>query len=184
MLRLAARVGDGVMFSDLTLGRLDETMAILNRELDAQGRREGYRINNLFAWHVKKDRTEAEAEAKRKLWVRGMVERWYIEPFLEPEEVTYVENHMDGIIRAYLTDTPDIDDIPPPLLDKLVDELTFCGDHSERRSVDRPLSRVQGRWRQRDGVAALRRSGSVDQANRRCDWSGASIGGQSARARG
>ena len=138
MLRLAARVGDGVMFSDLTLGRLDETMTILNSELDAQGRREGFRINNLFAWHVKKDRAEAQAEAKRKLWVRGMVERWYIEPFLDADEVSYVENHMDGIIRAYLTDTPDIADIPPPLLDKLVDELTFCGDHSD---IDRLLDR-------------------------------------------
>jgi alkanesulfonate monooxygenase SsuD/methylene tetrahydromethanopterin reductase-like flavin-dependent oxidoreductase (luciferase family) len=140
MLRLAARVADGVMFSDLTLGRLDETMHLLNTALDTHQRRDGFRVNNLFAWHVKADRAEAEAEARRKLWVRGMIERWYIEPFLDPAEVDFVEGHMDGIIHAYMTDTPDIDDIPSPLLDKLVDELTFCGDHGDiDKLVDRCL---------------------------------------------
>ena len=140
MLRMAARVADGVMFSDLTLGRLDETMATLNAALAKHARKADFRINNLFAWHVKRDRATAEAEARRKLWVRGMIERWYIEPFLEPDEVTFVENHMDGIIHAYLTDSPDIDDIPPALLSKLVDELTFCGDHSD---LDRLIQRLQ-----------------------------------------
>jgi alkanesulfonate monooxygenase SsuD/methylene tetrahydromethanopterin reductase-like flavin-dependent oxidoreductase (luciferase family) len=140
MLRLAARIGDGVMFSDLTTGRLDETMQLLNSSLDQHQRAAGFRVNNLFAWHVKKDRDEARAEAQRKLWVRGMIERWYIEPFLEPDEVDFVEQHMDGIIRAYLTDTPDIDDLPPPLLDKLVDELTFCGDYSD---IDQLLARCE-----------------------------------------
>jgi len=140
MLRMAARVADGVMFSDLTLGRLDETMERLNGALDEHKRGPGFHVNNLFAWHVKKDRGEARAEAQRKLWVRGMVERWYIEPFLEPEEVEFVEQHMDGIIRAYVTDTPGIDDMPPPLLDKLVDELTFCGDYSD---IDRLIARCE-----------------------------------------
>ncbi len=138
MLRLAAKIGDGVMFSDLTLGRLDETMGILNMALAQHHRQAKFRINNLFAWHVKKDRSAAVAEAQRKLWVRGMVERWYIEPFLDAAEVDYVENHMDGIIKAYITNSPEIDDIPPPLLGKLVDELTFCGDYSD---IDRILAR-------------------------------------------
>ena len=34
MLRMAAKVADGVMFSDLTLSRLDETMDLLNTALD------------------------------------------------------------------------------------------------------------------------------------------------------
>lgn len=140
MLRMAARVADGVMFSDLTLGRLDETMQLLNATLDEHQREPEFRVNNLFAWHVKKDRAEARAEAQRKLWVRGMVERWYIEPFLEPDEVDFVEQHMDGIIHAYVTDTPDIDDVPAPLLDKLVDELTFCGDYSD---IDTLLGRCE-----------------------------------------
>ena len=140
MLRMAARVADGVMFSDLTLGRLDETMQLLKATLDEHERAPGFRVNNLFAWHVKKDRSDARAEAQRKLWVRGMIERWYIEPFLTADEVDFVEQHMDGIIRAYVTDTPDIDDIPQPLLDKLVDELSFCGDYSD---IDRLIARCE-----------------------------------------
>ncbi len=140
MLRLAARVADGVMFSDLTEGRLEETFAILNTALAKYARAPGFRINNLYAWHVKKDRAAAAAEARRKLWVRGMVERWYIEPFLEPAEVTQVETNMAGIIHAYRHNSPDIDDLPAPLVQKLVDELTFCGDYSD---VDRLIERMR-----------------------------------------
>jgi 5,10-methylenetetrahydromethanopterin reductase len=140
MLRMAARVADGVMFSDLTEGRLAETMDLLTTALATHGRNRDFRINNLYAWHVKADRAEAEAEARRKLWVRGMVERWYIEPFLEPGEVDQVENNMGGIIRAYKNNDPQIDDLPAPLVSKLVDELTFCGDHG---SVDALVERLR-----------------------------------------
>ncbi|UCG72697.1 MAG: LLM class flavin-dependent oxidoreductase [Chromatiales bacterium] len=131
MLRMAAGVADGVMFSDLTEGRLHETFATLNAALTANERAPGFHINNLYAWHVKTDRDAAAAEARRKLWVRGMVERWYIEPFLDAADVAQVENNMGGIIRAYRTNSPDIDDLPPALVQKLVDELTFCGDDSD-----------------------------------------------------
>lgn len=140
MLRMAARVADGVMFSDLTEGRLQECFAILNAALATHARAPGFRINNLYAWHVKKDRAAAAAEARRKLWVRGMVERWYIEPFLEPAEVTQVETNMAGIIHAYRHNSPDIDDLPPSLVQKLVDELTFCGDYSD---IDRLIERLR-----------------------------------------
>ena len=76
---MAARASDGVMFSDLTLGRLDETMGILNSALDEHDRNvDQFKINNLFCWHVKKDRAEALVEARRKLWVRGMIGHWYV----------------------------------------------------------------------------------------------------------
>lgn len=140
MLRMAARVADGVMFSDLTEGRLAETFGTLNTALAKHRRAPDFRINNLYAWHVKQDRAAAAAEARRKLWVRGMVERWYIEPFLEPAEVELVANNMQGIIRAYQTNSPDIDDLPAPLVQKLVDELTFCGDHSD---VDALIERLR-----------------------------------------
>lgn len=140
MLRMAARVADGVMFSDLTEGRLAETFGVLNAALAEHGRAKGFRANNLYAWHVKRDREAAYAEARRKLWVRGMVERWYIEPFLEPAEVELVENNMHGIIRAYQRNSPDIDDLPTALIQKLVDELTFCGDYSD---IDQLVERLR-----------------------------------------
>jgi alkanesulfonate monooxygenase SsuD/methylene tetrahydromethanopterin reductase-like flavin-dependent oxidoreductase (luciferase family) len=139
MLRMAAGTADGVMFSDLTLGRLDETMAILNAALAAHDRdRQEFRINNLFAWHVKANRTDAVNEAKRKLWVRGMVERWYISPVLDEDECELVQRNMPNIIKAYMSDSPNIEGIAEPILDKLVEELTFTGDLGE---VDRLLEK-------------------------------------------
>ncbi len=139
MLRMAAGIADGVMFSDLTLGRLDETIGTLNSALAAQGRNaEEFRINNLFAWHVKADRRDAVSEARRKLWVRGMVERWYISPVLDDDECELVRRNMPNIIKAYMSDSPDIEGLPEPVLDKLVEELTFTGDLGE---VDRLIEK-------------------------------------------
>jgi len=140
MLKLAARAGDGVMFSDLTPGRLDETMALLQNALRSNGREnDGFRINNLFAWHVKADRRDAEAEARRKLWVRGMIERWYISPVLDGDECDLVAANMDGIVQAYLNDSPVIDGIPDAIIDKLIEELTFTGSIGE---IDRLADRL------------------------------------------
>jgi alkanesulfonate monooxygenase SsuD/methylene tetrahydromethanopterin reductase-like flavin-dependent oxidoreductase (luciferase family) len=142
MLRMAASVADGVMFSDLTLGRLDETMKILNDALAASKRSAtGFRINNLMAWHVKRDRSEAMAEARRKLWVRGMVERWYISPVLNESDCKFVADNMPAFIKAYTTNSPEIEGVPDEIVDTIVDELTFTGDLSD---IDELIERF---WR-------------------------------------
>ncbi|MDH3510817.1 MAG: LLM class flavin-dependent oxidoreductase [Gammaproteobacteria bacterium] len=142
MLRMAAKVADGVMFSDLTLGRLDETMKILNDALAANTRSDtGFRINNLMAWHVKRDRSEAMAEARRKLWVRGMVERWYISPVLNESDCKFVADNMPAFIKAYTTNSPEIEGVPDEIVDTIVDELTFTGDLSD---IDELIERF---WR-------------------------------------
>ena len=132
MLRMAANVADGVMFSDLTLGRLDESMGILNSALTQAGRdTQNYRINNLFTWHVKRDRAAAVAEARRKLWVRGMLEHWYIAPVLNERDCKFIAENMQSFIKAYTENSPDIPDVPDELVDILIDELTFTGDLSD-----------------------------------------------------
>jgi alkanesulfonate monooxygenase SsuD/methylene tetrahydromethanopterin reductase-like flavin-dependent oxidoreductase (luciferase family) len=138
MLRMAAELADGVMFSDLTLGRLDETMAILTDALKAHQRPEDYRVNNLFAWHVKPDRQAAMDEARRKLWVRGMIEHWYISPVLDEKDCEFIAGHMPSFIKAYKDNSPLIEGVPDALIDTLVDELTFCGDLSD---IDRLIER-------------------------------------------
>jgi alkanesulfonate monooxygenase SsuD/methylene tetrahydromethanopterin reductase-like flavin-dependent oxidoreductase (luciferase family) len=128
MLRMAAEVADGVMFSDLTPGRLDESMHILNAALAAHGRSAAdFRINNLMSWHVKRDRATAVAEARRKLWVRGMLERWYLSPALSDADCDFVADHMPAFINAYIADSPLIDGVPDRIVDALIKELTFTG---------------------------------------------------------
>jgi alkanesulfonate monooxygenase SsuD/methylene tetrahydromethanopterin reductase-like flavin-dependent oxidoreductase (luciferase family) len=141
MLRMGARVADGIMFSDLTLGRLDETMSILRTALADAGRDEkDFRINNLFSWHVKRDRQEAMAEARRKLWVRGMLDHWYISPALNERDCKFVMENMAAFIKAYVNDSPVIEGVPDELVDLLVDELTFTGDLTD---VDKLIERFR-----------------------------------------
>lgn len=128
MLRLASRVADGVMLSDVTLPRMAECMAVLNAGLDESGRdRAAFRISNLYSWHVKSDRQAAVNEARAKLFVRGMLENWYIAPFLDKDECAEVEANFAAFAQAYIRNTPDIVGVPEALIQKLVDNLTFTG---------------------------------------------------------
>lgn len=141
MLRMGAAVADGIMFSDLTLPRLDETMGVLRDGLARADRKESdLRINNLYAWHVKRERREAYAEARRKLWVRGMLEHWYISPFLDAGDCQRVSDSMPSFIRAYATNSPLIEGVPEALVDKLVEQLTFAGDYGD---IDRLTGQIE-----------------------------------------
>jgi alkanesulfonate monooxygenase SsuD/methylene tetrahydromethanopterin reductase-like flavin-dependent oxidoreductase (luciferase family) len=127
MLRMAGRVADGVMMSDVTLPRIAEAMTALRGSLEQHGRAAGFPVSNLYAWHVFPDREQALAEARAKLFVRGMLEDWYISPFLEPAECAQVEASFDAFARAYAQNSPTIEGVPDALVQKLVENLTFAG---------------------------------------------------------
>ena len=128
MLRMAGRVADGVMMSDVTLPRIVESMTELQAGL---GRRSDGKtsvpVSNLYAWHVKDDPVEARAEARAKLFVRGMLEHWYISPFLDEDECATVEEAFPAFARAYALNTPEIEGVDDALVDALVDNLTWTG---------------------------------------------------------
>lgn len=127
MLSMAGRVADGVMMSDVTLPRMAESMAVLRASLQKHGRPAEFPVSNLYAWHVHEDRSVAVAEARAKLFVRGMLEHWYIEPFLDPDECALVEANFTAFAKAYALNTPDIEGVPDALVDKLIENLTFVG---------------------------------------------------------
>ena len=128
MLKMAGRVASGVMMSDVTLPRIEESMAVLRTSLSANGRDEsGFPISNLYSWHVGEDKKLARAEARAKLFVRGMLEHWYISPFLDDDECTQVEDGFMAFAKAYAMNTPVIEGVPDALVDTLVDNLTFTG---------------------------------------------------------
>jgi alkanesulfonate monooxygenase SsuD/methylene tetrahydromethanopterin reductase-like flavin-dependent oxidoreductase (luciferase family) len=132
MLRMAGRVADGVMMSDVTLPRMAESMAVLNQSLSEHGRdTANFPVSNLYAWHVKDDKREALREARAKLFVRGMLEHWYIAPFLEPEECALVEANFGAFAAAYINNSDVIAGVPDALVNKLVENLTFAGDMND-----------------------------------------------------
>ena len=55
---MGPRYADGIMFSDFHLPQLEEAFAIINPALEKAGRAKSeFRVNNFWAWHIKKTRT-------------------------------------------------------------------------------------------------------------------------------
>lgn len=140
MLRMAGRIADGVMMSDVTLPRISESMAVLCQSLSQRGLSVAkFPVSNLYAWHIKVDRQAAMREAIAKLFVRGMLEDWYISPFLEPAECALVEEKFAAFAQAYARNSHEVEGVPPALLAKLVENLTFTGDLSD---IDRCIAEL------------------------------------------
>lgn len=150
MLRLAARLADGVMLSDIVLDELPAVMGTLQEGLAAAGRsRRSFRINNLLAWHVKANLAEARLEARRKLWVRGIWDRSRIAPHLQPAECDQVAASLPALARCYAEGRDPAEALPVEILDRLVDRLTLTGGLAD-------LDRLAGK------LDAFRRAG-VDE---------------------
>ena len=141
MLRMSTKHADGVMMSDVTLPRIEDAIQTIRDGLASNNRDASkFRINNLYAWHVKPNRDEAYREARRKLWVRGMLFPWYVSPFLTEDEQKTVQDNMNVFINAYISDSPEMPGVSDDLVTKLVDNLTLTGDHSD---VDRLIGDLE-----------------------------------------
>jgi alkanesulfonate monooxygenase SsuD/methylene tetrahydromethanopterin reductase-like flavin-dependent oxidoreductase (luciferase family) len=128
MLRLAAELADGVMLSDISLHYIAGTVATLHEGLAAANRPvESLRINNLLAWHVQPDRPAAYAEARRKLWVRGIWERARNAPFVDAAACDVIEQNLPQLALAYQRGEDPAGLVPQKILDALVDGLTLTG---------------------------------------------------------
>ena len=84
-------------------------------------------MSNLFSWHVKSNRKEAISEARKKLFVRGMLENWYISKFLDEDECKIIENNLHAFAMAYANNSDVIEGVPDHLIEKLIEQLTFTG---------------------------------------------------------
>ena len=132
MLRATVPAADGVMYSDMTRGRVRETVKQTKDALAAKGRTaEGYRISNIWAWHIKADREIALREARRELLLRGLLERWYLETFLSPEDCDLVERSKPAFFKAYRERSGVIDGVPERLVASLLEHLTLTGTPDE-----------------------------------------------------
>jgi 5,10-methylenetetrahydromethanopterin reductase len=135
MLRMAGRVADGVMLSDVPLSRMSEVQARMQEGLDAAGRTDPLRIANFFAWHIKDDRAAAVAEARMEMIWRGLLQPWHTAPFLGEEDAAFVDSKRDAFLQAFLQRTPDIEGVPENIIDALVEHLTFTGGPDDIPSI-------------------------------------------------
>jgi 5,10-methylenetetrahydromethanopterin reductase len=128
MLKMAGRVADGVMLSDVPLARMAEVQGYIDAGHVAAGRSSAKpRLANFFAWHIHADRKAARAEARMELIWRGLLLPWHTSPFLGEKDAAFVDEHRDAFLQAFLKRSPEIEGVPDQLVDALVDNLTFTG---------------------------------------------------------
>jgi len=126
--RLAAELADGVITSDFVVPLMKEFVDATRADLAAAGRSDAdYRISNFWAWHIKQDAEASMREARRELMLRGWLGEQYFAPFLEPDEVTFMRDHEQDFLNAFLRGTHEIENVPETLVDKMVENISFVG---------------------------------------------------------
>jgi len=128
MLRMTARVADGVMMSDMppklakaALGQLQESLAGSGRDTDS------FWSSSFTAWHVYADKEQARREACQWMLLRGLFRPWVLSEFLDEDEVDCVMNNAQSFVDAFVNQTHEIANVPESVLDKLVANLTLTG---------------------------------------------------------
>lgn len=129
MLRMGARVADSLQMSDATLKMLPAAMesiriGVAKRAAPA----DDFRIDNFWAWHIKKDRAVSMYEARRELVFRGsMLPPFTLHHFLDADEEKLVIDKWDAFAKAFWTRSGVVEGVPEPLVDKLIGELSSSG---------------------------------------------------------
>ncbi len=129
MLRMGARVADSLQMSDVTLKMLPAAMESIRigaakRAVPA----DDFRIDNFWAWHIKKDRAVSMYEARRELIFRGsMLPPFTLHHFLDADEEKLVIDKWDAFAKAFWTRSGVVEGVPEPLIDKLIGELSSSG---------------------------------------------------------
>lgn len=141
MLRMAARVADGIMMSDLPPAPAKRTLAMLDGFLAAHGKRRPAFWTSVFtAWHVYADAAMARREAKRWLLLRGIFRPWLLAEFLDEADVRLVMQSQPAFLQAFMAGSHEVEGVPDRVLDALVDHVTICGTNDRLEPV---LARLQ-----------------------------------------
>jgi alkanesulfonate monooxygenase SsuD/methylene tetrahydromethanopterin reductase-like flavin-dependent oxidoreductase (luciferase family) len=141
MLRMGARVADGIMTSDVIRPLIEGAVATVKAALKEHGRPEsGFSINSAIAFHMKEDRETSMREARRELITRAVLDEWYLRSFMSEADVAVVKANMPAFFKAYRARTHVIEGVPNSILDALVDNLTIAGDLDD---LDARISELQ-----------------------------------------
>lgn len=132
MMRMSAQVADNIMVGDPMPERFSSTMKMLDGFLAEENRvRTDLRISGLIAWHVKDDKAASMHEARSQLALRGMLDPWYLDEFLDQDEVDLVDQKRNDFFKAYKNHSDVVPGVPENVMQKLVDNLGFAGTPAE-----------------------------------------------------
>jgi 5,10-methylenetetrahydromethanopterin reductase len=141
MIRMGARVADGMQVGDVPPGRMPEVMqdveaGFAKRDYPA----DDFRISNFWAWHIKEDREASMHEARCQLFARAEVIRPNIglDHVCNEEEAQIVKDNFMNFMMANITRSGEIKGVPEYLVQHLIDEVSSSGDfHDIEREVER-----------------------------------------------
>ena len=139
MLQLGANTADGIMMSDVMPAMFADRLPVVEKELADRPDKRSFRISNFVAWHVREDKAQSLAEARRELIVRGWLEKEWLEPFLDEDDVKLVLENRWPFLKAWIEGHGDIEGIPAHITDTLVTELSLSGNYND---LDRNIERL------------------------------------------
>ncbi|MFQ5635805.1 MAG: LLM class flavin-dependent oxidoreductase [Gammaproteobacteria bacterium] len=139
MLRMAARVADGSMMSDMPVPLAAAAIDKLDQALERHGRRRpAFRTNAFAAWHMYENRERAVREARRWLVLRGIFRPWVLSEFLDANAVDLVMRSADAFWSAFRSGSHVVEGVPDDVLDAMVDNLAFVGAVADiERQIDK-----------------------------------------------
>ena len=130
MLRMAGRVADGIMVSDLPVALLRDAVRT-TREAVPKEKQRTFGVDNFIAWHVYDDVDTARKEARQWLALRGLFRRHVITTFLSDADYDLIDAKKASFFNALARRTHEIDGVPERILDALVDNMTLCSPIEE-----------------------------------------------------
>ncbi len=143
MIRMGARIADGMQVGDVPPGRMGEVMediqaGFAKREYPA----DDFRISNFWAWHMKEDREKSMYEARCQLFARAEVIRPNIglDHVVNEEEAKIVKDNFMNFMMANITRSGEIKGVPEYLVNHLISEVSSAGDFDD---IDREVERYR-----------------------------------------
>ncbi len=149
MIRLGARICEGIQFSDFTPAMLPAAMedvrkGLAKRDASSVGPAEDFRIGNFWAWHIKKDREVSMYEARRELIWRGAIIGQIKDELRvfchDDEELQLILDNWENFRIAFRTRSGDIKGIPEDLINRLIAGMASAGDFSD---IDHEIDRYK-----------------------------------------
>lgn len=146
MIRMGARVADGIQLSDFTLPMMPAAMenvraGLAKRCVPAAD----FRVGNFWAWHIKKDREVAMWEARRELIWRGAVigkEEAELMHYCHDEaELKCIMDNWNNFRKASWTRSGQIDGVPEDLVNRMIAGMSSAGDYGD---LDAEIERFRG----------------------------------------
>ena len=143
MLRMGGRIADGLQVGDVTADRVAEVIPHIERGLaQREYPAEDFRIGNFWAWHIKPNSEVSMHEARRKLFARAEVipPNIGLDHLFEPDEAQIVRDNFRSFMMAEITGSGEIKDVPPEIVEKLIDNVCSAGDLND---IDREIERFK-----------------------------------------